>query len=215
MGIVLIFPGGVFLAADGRQSNPIRGNKLISDSVSKIEKIDSKLFIIHLGISQASSVSAKDFAKRYKLNDDPEKLKTKLETSVSIGLHSIIPRLSPDIDIHNPAIKSILLLGGIAQQTSFIAGALYGIDNKSTICETSCYKNIVLGGEELNANTFFNKKCEELIHGQISTDELVQKLINASRDTIRMAEKKDKRIGGKISYAVAQINGPTIFNTIK
>jgi len=217
IGIAVSLPDGALFVADGRQTWPLAGGKLPEDDVDKLKQIGSSVFVISVGITQATDWAQLYLQQAFDEGCTPETFVESLEASVRSGWDIFIDSLAPDVDPDHPTMRAALIAGGFLTGEPFIAGSLCGghANTSSTVMRKGPeIQFIVVGGEEQQSEERFKQEVEQNLQGlfwQSSQGPMnlwVDALVKAAVSVIRFVESQNLEVGGTIRYALVRQSFP-------
>jgi hypothetical protein len=214
IAIAVTLPDGVLLVADGKINKPFTG-EIDGNDQDKIKEIKSSISAIELGVTYATNaaVIGLQSTEMDLATTSPETFLAELRNSVVSGWRTFIDLLAPDVDQNNDAMRAALVAGGIVAGVPFVGGVLCGNGQESSVlCKGPETHFVVLGGEQQNAQQFFERNALEALQSSAwlthegPMNDFTKALLDAAVDTIKMAEQADRTIGGTIRYQVIRNN---------
>jgi CubicO group peptidase (beta-lactamase class C family) len=120
--------------------------------------------------------------------------------------------LAPEVDRNHPAIRALIMAGGVSQGLPFVAGVERGPNGmQPAVLRTQPYEFLIRGGEESGAPQLFVSRAEAVLStidpSQFSR-EAVTRIVDAAGETIRLVESVDPTVGGVVTYALIRDNEP-------
>jgi len=217
IGIALIVPGGVILISDGRQGQPQSLDPHVVDDADKVVSLSDHIFVVPFGVVQATDLAILLLKPAIKPNSSPELIKDAVETSIRVAWNQLLKILASDVNINHPTMRAALIVGGLSQDSPFIAASLHGSGvTQEPILIKDSFKFIVLGGEEYQANIHFGKQLEVIVKKDAWSfsegphNRNTKGILQAANNTIRYIEGIDSSIGGIIRYAIIRKGFPVV-----